>query len=81
MVAAGLVLVVAGIVWLISQWQKGNKKLATTIWIIIALWFAFSLWWGKCQNEVIKVRNISSRPSFNTLYHDLMVGVRNQQSK
>jgi len=43
MATAIMVFTLAGTVWLISQWQKGNKRLATIIGIIIALLFAFSL--------------------------------------
>lgn len=46
MIAAGLILVLVTILWFVSQYKKkGNKKLSTAIWILIALSFAVYLLW------------------------------------
>jgi len=42
-----MVLLIGGIVWINSQWKKGNKKLAITLWIIIAVWFIGSIIYGE----------------------------------
>jgi hypothetical protein len=39
----GVTLLVAGISGLIKLWKSGKKKLAAAIWIIIAVWFIFSI--------------------------------------